>query len=60
MAKITLVFTRPSKDYNQNVADALIRDLDGLVQKLNSTFQQDLREEQQRLTWFSTGGSGGQ
>jgi|TARA_R110001592_G_scaffold5432_1_gene29945 hypothetical protein len=60
MAKITLVFTRPSKDYNQNVADALIRDLDGLVQKLNSTFQQDLREEQQRLTWFSTGGSSGQ
>ena len=60
MAKITLVFTRPSKDYNQNVADALIRDLDGLVQKLNSTFQQDLREEQQRLTWFSTGGNSGQ
>ena len=60
MAKITLVFTRPSKDYNQNVADALIRDLDGLVQKLNSTFQQDLREEQQRLTWFSTGGSSSQ
>ena len=59
MAKITLVFTRPSKDYNQNVADALIRDLDGLVQKLNSTFQQDLREETQRLTWFSTGGSSG-
>jgi len=60
MAKITLVFTRPSKDYNQNVADALIRDLDGLVQKLNSTFQQDLKEETQRLTWFSTGGSSGQ
>ena len=60
MAKITLVFTRPSKDYNQNVADALIRDLDGLVQKLNSTFQQDLKEETQRLTWFSMGGKSGQ
>ena len=59
MAKIVLAFTRPSKEYSQNVADALIRDLDGLVQKLNSTFQQDLREEQQRLTWFSTGGSSG-
>jgi len=59
MAKIVLAFTRPSKDYNKNVADALIRDLDGLVQKLNSTFQQDLREEQQILTWFSTGGSSG-
>ena len=59
MAKIVLAFTRLSKDYNQNVADALIRDLDGLVQKLNSTFQQDLKEETQRLTWFSTGGSSG-
>jgi hypothetical protein len=59
MAKITVVFTRPSKEYNQAVADALIRDLDGLVEKLNSTFQQDLREETQRLNFF-TGGKNGQ
>ena len=59
MAKITLVFTRPSKEYSQPVADALIRDLDGLVEKLNSTFQQDLKEETQRFTWFNTGGIGG-
>ena len=54
MAKITVVFTRPSKDYDQRVADALIRDLDGLVEKLNSTFQQDLREEQQRQSFYLT------
>ena len=59
MAKITLVFTRPSKEYSQPVADALIRDLDGLIEKLNSTFQQDLREEQQRLNFF-TGGKNGE
>jgi len=52
MAKVTLVFTRPGKEYNQKDADALIRDLDGLIEKLNSTFQQDLREEQQRFAWF--------
>jgi len=52
MAKVTLVFTRPSKEYDQKNADALIRDLDGLIEKLNSTFQQDLREEQQRFAWF--------
>jgi len=52
MAKVTLVFTRPDKEYNQKNADALIRDLDGLIEKLNSTFQQDLREEQQRFAWF--------
>ena len=54
MAKVTLVFTRPGKQYNQRNADALIRDLDGLIEKLNSTFQQDLREEQQRFAWFNT------
>jgi len=59
MAKITLVFTRPSKEYSQPVADSLIRDLDGLIEKLNSTFQQDLTEETQRFTWFNTGGIGG-
>jgi predicted GNAT superfamily acetyltransferase len=53
MAKITLVFTRPSKEYEKQTADALIRDLDGLIEKLNSTFQQDLREEQQRFAWFN-------
>ena len=59
MAKITVVFTRPSKQYDQRVADALIRDLDGLVEKLNSTFKQDLREETQRLNFF-TGNKNGQ
>tara|TARA_R100000329_G_scaffold124534_1_gene103021 strand:+ start:250 stop:429 length:180 start_codon:yes stop_codon:yes gene_type:complete len=59
MAKITVVFTRPSKQYDQRVADALIRDLDGLVEKLNSTFQQDLREETQRLNFF-TGNKNGE
>ena len=54
MAKVTLVFTRPSKQYEQKNADALIRDLDSLIEKLNSTFQQDLREEQQRFAWFNT------
>jgi hypothetical protein len=53
MAKVTLVFTRPDKEYNQKNADSLIRDLDALIEKLNSTFQQDLREEQQRFTWFN-------
>jgi len=52
MAKITVVFTRPSKEYSQPVADALIRDLDGLIEKLNSTFQQDLKEELERKELF--------
>jgi hypothetical protein len=57
MAKITVVFTRPSKEYRQQDADSLVRDLDGLIEKLNSTFQQDLKEETQRFTWYLSSGS---
>jgi hypothetical protein len=57
MAKITVVFTRPSKEYRQQDADSLVRDLDGLIEKLNSTFQQDLKEETQRFTWYMSSGS---
>ena len=58
MAKITLVFTRPGKEYKQQDADALVRDLDGLIQKLNSTFQQELRDESQRFTWYMSKSNG--
>ena len=57
MAKITVVFTRPNKEYRQQDADSLVRDLDGLIEKLNSTFQQELRDESQRFTWFISSGS---
>jgi hypothetical protein len=52
MAKVTVVFSRPSKEYRQQDADSLIRDLDGLIEKLNSTFQQDLKDELERKELF--------
>jgi len=58
MAKITVVFTRPNKEYRQQDADSLVRDLDGLIEKLNSTFQQELRDESQRFTWFMSKSNG--
>ena len=57
MAKITVVFSRPGQEYKQQDADSLVRDLDGLIEKLNSTFQQDLRDEQSIFTWFMNSGS---
>ena len=58
MAKVTVVFTRPSKEYRQQDADSLVRDLDGLVEKLNSTFQQELKDDLQRFSWFTSSSSG--
>ena len=52
MAKIVQTLTRPSKQYSQETANDLIRDLDALIQKLNSTFQQDLKEELERKELF--------
>ena len=58
MAKITLVFSRPGKEYKQQDADSLIRDLDGLIDRLNTTFQQDLKEEAQKNQWSSSASAG--
>ena len=52
MAKIVQVLTRPSKVYNQEVADAQVRDLDGIVQKLNTTYQQELKDEVEAQNFF--------
>ena len=45
MAKIVQVLTRPSTEYRQDVADAQVRDLDAVIQKLNTTFQEELKQE---------------
>ena len=52
MAKIVQVLTRPSRVYKQEVADAQVRDLDGIVQKLNTTYQQELKDEVEAQNFF--------
>ena len=52
MAKIVQVLTRPSVEYDYTVAEAQTRDLDGVIQKLNTTFQQELKEELEAFNFF--------
>ena len=52
MAKIVQVLTRPAPTYRQDVADAQVRDLDGVIQKLNTTYQQDLKDEVEAFNFF--------
>jgi hypothetical protein len=52
MAKIVQVLTRQGLDYDPTVANSLVRDLDGIVQKLNSTYQQELKEEVEARNFF--------
>ena len=42
MAKIVQVITRPESEYNLQVAESQVRDLDAIVEKLNTTYQEDL------------------
>ena len=52
MAKIVQVLTRPAQTYRQDVADAQVRDLDGVIQKLNTTYQQELKDEVEAQNFF--------
>ena len=52
MAKIVQVLTRQGEEYSDTVANSLVRDLDGIVQKLNSTYQQELKEEVEAKNFF--------
>ena len=54
MAKIVQVLNRQGEDYSDTVANSLVRDLDGVVQKLNTTFQQELKEEIEARNFFLT------
>ena len=54
MAKIVQILTRPSKEYKQSVADSQVRDLDAIVQKLNTTYQQELKDEVEAENFFLT------
>jgi len=52
MAKIVQVLTRPSQEYDLPTAEAQVRDLDAIVEKLNSTFQEDLKQEVEAFNFF--------
>ena len=52
MAKIVQVLTRPSNEYDLGTAEAQVRDLDAIVEKLNSTYQEELKEEIEAFNFF--------
>jgi len=52
MAKIVQVLTRPASEYDLGTAEAQVRDLDAIVEKLNTTFQEELKEEVEAFNFF--------
>ena len=52
MAKIVQTLTRASSDYREDVAQSLVRDLDAVLEKLNTTFQEELKQEIEAKDFF--------
>jgi len=52
MAKIVQALTRASEQYREDVAQSLVRDLDAVLEKLNTTFQEELKQEIEAKSFF--------
>ena len=52
MARIVQSLTHPLKEYAQQIQLSFVRDIDSVIQKLNSTFQQDLKDEAEAESFF--------
>jgi len=52
MAKIVQALTRASQEYDPIMLSSLVRDLDSVLNKLNTSFQQELRQEVDAQSFF--------
>jgi len=52
MARIVQSLTQPLQEYDQSIQQSFLRDVDGIVQKLNTTFQQDVKDEVESFNFF--------
>ena len=52
MAKIVQALTQPGELYYQQLQQSFVRDVDSIVHKLNSTFQQDLKDELEAVNFY--------
>ena len=52
MAKIVQTLTRASTEYEEDVAQSLVRDLDAVLEKLNTSFQEELKQEIEAKSFF--------
>jgi|TARA_R110000764_G_scaffold132661_1_gene220551 hypothetical protein len=52
MAKIVQSLTRPSKEYEQSTFQSLVRDLDNVLNKLNTSFQDEIKQEIEARNFF--------
>ena len=52
MARIVQSLTQPTDKYDQQIQQSFVRDVDSIVQKLNTSYQKDLRDESEAEAFF--------
>ena len=52
MARIVQSLTQPTEKYDQNVQQSFVRYVDSVVTKLNTSYQQDLKDESEAEAFF--------
>ena len=52
LARIVQSLTQPLEKYDQQIQQSFVRDVDSIVQKLNTSFQQDLKDEAEAESFF--------
>ena len=53
MAKITTYIPEPSPEYSPDNRRQVLQALETLKDQLNFSFQEDLKQDLQRFTWFN-------
>jgi hypothetical protein len=53
MAKITAYIPEPSQEYSSENQRQVLQSLETLKNQLNFSFQEDLKQEVERFTWFN-------
>jgi len=56
MAKINVRIPEPKTEYDVSNQKQINRSIAVVVEQLNSTFLDELKQETERYTWFSMGG----
>ena len=53
MAKITSYIPEPKEEYDVENQRQILRSIDTIKNELNFSYQDDLRKELERFTWFN-------
>jgi len=59
MAKIVVRLPEPKEEYDFSNQKQINRTISLIVEQLNSTFLDELKQEAERFTWFKSSGNNG-